>query len=105
MSLAVTSSITWCCLRPLIAANMPRIMGGAAPGSGGGGGRGDCGDRARVDAVAPADRELGGAALGDDLLDDAGMGDLLVVEVGDGLAEQAERLAHAQVGGHRLVGL
>jgi hypothetical protein len=26
MSLAVTSSITWWFLRPLIAANMPRIM-------------------------------------------------------------------------------
>src|SRR4051812_24989937 len=104
MSLAVTSIITWCCLRPLIAANMPRIMGGIAPGSGGGGGGGDLGDRARVDPVDCADRELRGAALGDDLLDDARVGDLLAVEVGDGLAEQAERLAHPQVGRDGVVG-
>src|SRR5438270_1033549 len=31
MSLAVTSSMTWCALRPLIAANMARIIGTSLP--------------------------------------------------------------------------
>src|SRR4051812_22427867 len=31
MSAAVTSSMTWCALRPLIAANMLRIMGASLP--------------------------------------------------------------------------
>src|SRR5436190_22577193 len=33
MSAAVTSSMTWCALRPLIAANMLRIMGASTPSS------------------------------------------------------------------------
>src|SRR3954452_21215890 len=33
MSFAVTSSIVWCCFRPLIAANIPRIMGNRLLGS------------------------------------------------------------------------
>src|SRR3954469_22053222 len=91
MSLAVTSSMVWCCLRPLIAANMPRIMRGGAPGSWAAA-SGDFGDRGRVDAGEAADGDGGDAILGGgDLLDLAGLQLVVEVEIGHGAADQAHR--------------
>ena len=59
MSLAVTSSITWCCLRPLIAANMPRIMRASAP-SASAAGQATCGDGRGVDSGVAGDGQLVG---------------------------------------------
>src|SRR4051812_29100373 len=91
MSLAVTSSMTWCCLRPLIAANMPRIMGGGAPCSWAAG-SGDFGDRGRIDAGLAGDGDRGDAILGGgDLLDLPGLQLVVGVQVRDGAADQADR--------------
>src|SRR3954468_14542422 len=91
MSLAVTSSMTWCCLRPLIAANMPRIIRGGAPGSWVAG-SGDFDDRGRVDAGEAADGDRGNAILGGvDLFDLAGLQLIAGVQVGHGAADQPDR--------------
>src|SRR3954447_24420074 len=104
MSLAVTSSMTWCCLRPLIAANMPRIMSGGAPGSWAAG-SGDFGDRGRVDAGETADGDGGDAVLGGgDLLDLAAVQLVVGVEVGDIAADQADRGRGVQRRGDLRVG-
>src|ERR1700755_513206 len=91
MSLAVTSSITWWFLRPLMAANIPRIMGASAPFSSPG--LGDLGDRGRVDTWCAAHGEGRLSVHGRVLLDDARVGGAVLVRVGHGAAEKADRVA------------
>src|SRR5215218_10595947 len=98
MSFAVTSSITWWFLSPLIAENMPRIMRASLLGSR------DLRDRGRVDTLGAADGEDGAAVLLGDLLDDARVGHVGLVVPGHGAADQADGLAELEVRGHRLVG-
>src|SRR5688572_9521162 len=100
MSFAVTSSIVWWYLRPLIAAYMPRIIGASHsslvvpdPRSG------DLGDRTGVDAVGAADPEDGLAVLGGDALNDAGAGRARGIGVGDVAADQADRVVEGRAAG------
>src|ERR1044071_692920 len=92
MSLAVTSSITWWFLRPLMAANMPRIIGASAP-FGSSWGSGDLRDRGRVDTIGAAHGEGRLSVLGGDLLDGAGVLGAVLVLVGHGAAQQADGVA------------
>src|ERR1700741_2448627 len=91
MSLAVTSSMTWCCLRPLIAANMPRIMGGGAPCSWAAG-SGDFDNRGRIDAGLAGAGDRGDAGAGGGALFVlAGLQLITGVDVRHGAADQADR--------------
>src|SRR5687768_7243164 len=97
MSLAVASSMTWWFLRPLIAANMPRIMRGSAPCSWVAG-SGDVGDGRWGDAGGTADGQRRDAVRGGgDTLDLAGLERLAVdVDVGDRAADQGDRVGRGE---------
>src|SRR4051812_20314964 len=91
MSLAVTSSMTWWCLRPLMAANMPRIMRGSAPCSWAAG-SGDFGDGGGIDAGLAGDGDGRDAVLGRrDALDLARVRCLVGAGVGHRAPDQADR--------------
>src|SRR5687767_6496891 len=92
MSLAVTSSITWWFLRPLIAANMPRIMVQSLLR--------DLRDLGGVDTGGAVDGQDGLAVLLVDLLDDAGLRHVGAVGPGHGAAEEADGLAQLAGLGH-----
>src|SRR3954464_264079 len=102
MSLAVTSSIVWGCFRPLIAANIPRIMGIGSLVSAAG--SGDFGDGRGVDAGLAGDGEGGRATgVGGHLLDDAGLADAVGAGVRDGAADQADRGRAGELRGDLLI--
>src|ERR1700712_585922 len=103
MSLAVTSSMTWCCFRPLMAANMPRIMRESTPCSWVAG-SGDFGDGGGIDAGGAVDGDGRDAVLGGgDALDLAGVERLVGVHVGHGPADQTDCGRGVQRSGDRLV--
>src|SRR4051794_35248805 len=99
MSLATTSSIVWCALRPLIAANMLRIMRGRLLL-----GSRDLRDGGRIDTRGAVDGEDGAALRLVDLLDDAGGGHALRSGVGDRAPDEAHGLAELEARGHLRVG-
>src|SRR5512132_3468994 len=98
MSFAVTSSIVWWFFKPLIAANMLRIMGASTPCLE------DLGDRGGIDAVGPPDGQGRLAVGGRHTLHLAGRGLVVLALVGDRAPDQAHGLAEGEVVGHRLVG-
>src|SRR3954453_16919095 len=100
MSLAVTSSITWWFFRPLIAANMPRIMRASVPFVVA---LRDLGDGGGTDVVDAAHCQGRASVLGGDLLDGAGVALPVLVDPGDGPAEEADRVAGREVLGDPLV--
>src|SRR3954470_1596111 len=93
MSFAVTSSIVWWFFRPLMAANMLRIIGASTPLE-------DLGDRGRIHAVDPLDGEGRLAVGGRHAIHLAGMGLVVLAEVRDGAPDEAHRLAECEVVGH-----
>src|SRR4051812_999179 len=99
MSLEVTSSITWWVLRPLMAANMPRIIGASTPSSR----LSDLRDGCGIDAVDAGHRQGRRAARGGDLLDDTGVGKVVLVRVRHGPPDEVDRAAGREVGGDGLV--
>src|SRR5919206_3386910 len=106
MSFAVTSSMTWWVLRPLIAANMPRIIAGLLLRPWRTGRLGDLCDGGRVDAGRAADREGHRALLaGRDALDDARDGlARRGVRVGHRPPDESERARQREAGSQLLVG-
>src|SRR5919112_4181849 len=105
MSLAVTSIMTWWFLRPLIAANMPRIMRGSFLSRGELATRsGDLVDGREAHAVDTADGQDGLAVHGGGALDGAGLRHALGVDVGHGAADQVHGAGERQLRGDLLVG-
>src|SRR6266540_197230 len=98
MSFAVTSSIVWWFFRPLIAANMLRIIGASLLLE-------DLGDRGGIDAVGPPDGEGRLAVGARHAIHLAGMGLVVLAEVRDGAPDEAHRPVECEVVGHRRVGV
>src|ERR1700742_5281598 len=104
MSFAVTSSMTWWVLRPLIAANIPPLRGTPAPPAPARGRRSwvpgcDAVRSSHLDDVGRRDARLAADGEGDlafvaerDALDDALGGRLVVLHVGDRGPDEVERL-------------
>src|SRR5689334_15524444 len=86
MSFDTTSSSVWWFLRPLIAANMPRIMGHRSFRSG------DLADVGRVDPAHAVDGQSRGPARGLDALDRAGLRLVVGVDVAHGVTDQRDGL-------------
>src|SRR3954471_4672806 len=94
MSFAVTSSIVWWFFRPLMAANMLRIIGASTPLE-------DLGDRGGIDSVGAPDGKGRLAIGGRHAIHRAGMGLVVLAGVGHGAPDEAHRLVECEVVGHR----